>query len=258
MKHLLCFALAIAPSLYGAAAQRKVEISSDDRVLPHIAFGGGWTTTITLVNLWEVPADFTLRFYADNGAPLTVPVSGAAPAALITGNIPVGAVRKYVISNSAGAAVSGWAEVDYNWNNAEIGVSAVFTQRVAGRPDFEAIVPVARDDEFAFIVPFDNTNGLKYGVALACPSDNASTYTVIFRDAEGALIGQAASITLPGKGHTAFVLTDRYPQLADRVGSVEFRQDTGGYLQGLALRFNAPGGNAFTTAPVYTSHLPAL
>ena len=46
------------------------------QIIAQIADGAGWKTTITLVNLDTVPANYTLRFFASDGALLRLPFEG--------------------------------------------------------------------------------------------------------------------------------------------------------------------------------------
>ena len=75
--------------------------SSGNRVAPHVAVGGGWTTTILLINLGISPETYTLRIYGDSGSPQAVPFQNAATQtdlgmqSVLTGTIPVGGVVSY-------------------------------------------------------------------------------------------------------------------------------------------------------------------
>ena len=59
-------------------------------VLAEIADGGGIQTTITLVNLDSLPAPYTLKFYDDNGNPLTLGTTAGAPSSQLTGILSSG------------------------------------------------------------------------------------------------------------------------------------------------------------------------
>jgi hypothetical protein len=49
-------------------------------LLPQLAFGGGWSTTVYLSNTGSSTGTSNLTFYGDNGNLLAAPVNGGAPA----------------------------------------------------------------------------------------------------------------------------------------------------------------------------------
>jgi len=69
---------------------------------------------------------------------------------------------------------------------------------------------------------------------------------VIIRDDTGATLG-TDMITLSGRGHTSFVLTDRYGLTAKIRGTLEFQTPSGGQITAIGLRFSPAG--AFTNIP---------
>jgi hypothetical protein len=242
MKRTAIVCLLLASALFGAG-NRRIPVASSDKVFPHIAVGGSWTTVITLVNVWSEPAQFNLRLWDDNGQPLNVSVTGVGNVSQINGTIPVGGSRTYEITGGVNT-VSGWAELNYDWSIAEIGGMAVFRQSVGGRPDFEAVVPVSSVGVSDFAIPFDNRSGFVSGVALANPDNIPARYEVTFRDDDGNAIGEPVEVTLAAKGHTAFVLDQRFSQVRGRKGTAFF-QLVSGEMTGLGLRFNPT--NAFTS-----------
>jgi hypothetical protein len=68
----------------------------------------------------------------------------------------------------------------------------------------------------------------------------------VIRNEAGQQIG-AETVSLSGRGHTAFSLSERFASTRNLRGTVEFTS-TGSQITGLGLRFN-PGG-AFTSFPV--------
>ena len=56
-----------------------------NQTISHIAYGGGWQTSIVLVNLDSVPAQYTVNFWDDTGTLTTVPLgAGSASAGTIS------------------------------------------------------------------------------------------------------------------------------------------------------------------------------
>jgi hypothetical protein len=104
----------------------------------------------------------------------------------------------------------------------------------------------------SYLLAFDNTNGLVLGVAVENVSAQNAVIPVIIRDDTGALLSSAGTtISLGGKGHTAFVLSDPasgFPITANKRGTIEFDTPSGGQISVLGLRFTPPN-NALTTIP---------
>jgi hypothetical protein len=63
-------------------------------VITHLADGGAWKTTMTLVNLSSVNAvAFTLRFYGDDGSLKQFPFLGVGRHSVLTGTMnPAGSL----------------------------------------------------------------------------------------------------------------------------------------------------------------------
>ncbi|MBS1824851.1 MAG: hypothetical protein JST93_05995 [Acidobacteria bacterium] len=212
-------------------------------VISQIADGGGeWKTTITLVNLDTVAAPFTLRFWGQQGASLTLPIAGGNPTEVIEGTIPVGGTRVIETQGGATPLVQGWAELS---TTRHIGGLAVFRQRASGRADQEAAVSLTATGT-RFVLPFDNLDNFVTSMALVNSSATiGATVNVVIRDEAGQQIG-TDTITLTGRGQTAFELRTRMASTQNRRGTAEFTSTS--QITGLGLRFN-PGG-AFTSFPV--------
>ena len=214
------------------------------QVIAQIADGGGWKTTINLVNLDVEPAPYTLRFYASDGAFLRLPFEGGTPGRLevLEGVIPVGGSRTIVTAGTDTLLSQGWAELI---STKLIGGLGVFRQRVAGRPDQEAgvsaITPMAR-----FVLPFDNTQGFVSSMALANTNLDASRATTVSPRLEDGTILTGDSVNLPARGYTSFALSQRFPSMAGRRGSAEF-VSAGPDFGALGFRFN--DGGSFTSLP---------
>lgn len=220
------------------------------QLLSQIAEGAGWKTGIILVNLDTVAANYTLRFYSSDGSPLRLPLD-VAPGRLesVEGTIPVGGSRTITTLGTDTTLSQGWAELT---STRLVNGLAVFRQRAEGRPDQEAGVsttsPSAR-----FILPFDNTQGFVSSMALVnTNTSNARAIAASPRDETGVTLA-GDSVNLPARGHAAFVMSDRFPSMAQRRGAAEFNAPSGADFSALGLRFN-PGG-AFTSLP--TLDVPA-
>ena len=212
-----------------------------DGYLPQVANGGSWKTTIVFVNGAGGSAPFKLAFFAADGSPLEMRFGPSTHASVYCGIVlPLGTTT--VETEGADEELQqGWVEVTYP--AVSTSVTTVLRQRVTGRPDFEAAVPIVQSLSFRFFVPFDDTAGLTTSVALINASSSlGAAITATARDELGRVIG-GSDFSVPRRGHTAFPVVSQIPGIAGRRGSVEFAS-TGASIGGMAFRFNS--GGAFT------------
>jgi len=213
--------------------------------MAHIAVGSGWTSTVELINSGETPAQAHLRFFSDEGSPLpvAVTVSGTATTTWTVDQTLAPHARLVIQSNGlnsdplqVGAAqltsdgkVSGFSRLRYEPNQQE------------------TIVPAEWRRASAYVLAFDNSNGLATGVAIANASANGVSIQVVIRDSTGTQIGSSA-IALSANGHSAFALTDRFPATVNQSGTIEFDTASGGQISVLGMRLPASG--KFSSIPV--------
>jgi len=213
-----------------------VQTPPSPRIISHVADGGGWKTTILLVNNDTVAASFTVNFWQDNGQPFPVPLVGSGPLSTVTGTIPPGGSRAIQTSGSGSPVVTGWAEV---LSNQSLGGTAIFAS--GGQ---EAAVPLLATGGTRLMLPFDNSAGLALGVALANPSTTQdTTVSVTLRNENGVVISNEPAISLPHHTHTSFVLPVRSSRPEDIRGVVEL-DSSGGAIFVLGVRSN---NGAFTS-----------
>jgi hypothetical protein len=234
--------LCLTPLLTHAQLQPKSTSYYDaslDGVISQFVDGGSWKTIVTLVNLDTTPTTYTLKFYADNGTSMVIQTT-AGTGSVITGTLPVGGSQVIETAGSKSTLSQGWALLQSSNTS---GGSAIFRQSVAGRPDFEASLPIMTYvNAKRYALPFDQINSTT-GVALVNPLSYTSiTVYVTFRDEKGTQF-LLDSLTLGALQHTAFSLSDRYPQCAGKRGVVEFAT-TGLTMSMLGLRF---GAESFTS-----------
>ncbi len=114
----------------------------------------------------------------------------------------------------------------------------------------EATVPIETRHPNSFILPFDNTDGLTTGVAVANLSGGPANITVNIFDDTGASLGAQTPVNLGAHGHTQFMLPDNaaYPITNGKRGIVEFVVPVGGSISAVGLRAKSDG--TLTTSPV--------
>ena len=217
-------------------------VNSGGGVLSQIADGGGWQTSITLVNLDPTSSFYILTIYGDTGQPLALNTS-AGQNSTFSGNLGPGASIVIDTAGTAAAVTQGWA---YLITNNTIGGSAIFRYSPPTGPAFEASLPLDSGTNSQFALPFDHM-GAATGVALVNPSQNTSlSLSVTFLDQNGVTI-LTDMIQMQPLTHIAFTMTDRYPQTANKRGIV-FLKSTG-TANVLGLRFRGP---------VFTSITPLI
>ncbi len=216
--------------------------------MAHVASGGGWQTIITLVNTGAASANVTLSFFADDGSPLSLPLSFPQTGATATQSwfmrgIPAGATLIVVTPGPVSAnLVTGSAQLTTTGN-----VSGFAIFQNAGQ---EAVVPLETGSASAYTLAFDDTNGLQTGIALANGSSQAAVIPATLRDGNGATLA-TTSIGVPANGHISPMLPALFPQAANIRGTLEFDTPASGQIGALGIRATPAG--AYTTVPVMTT-----
>ncbi len=213
----------------------------------HVAAGDGWETTFVLVNTGASAAQATLSFFDDNGnllpLPLSFPQTNTALASRelsYSANIAAGASLWIEGTGPSMSALTGSAQLA---TTANISAYAIFRYIPNGQ---EAVVPLETRNAGAYLIPFDNTNGIATGIAISATSPQAVTVPVIVRDGTGAQIG-AGSIPLAANGHLSQLLTTQFPETANIRGTVEFDAPAETTISVLGIR--SPPALTFTTLP---------
>jgi hypothetical protein len=215
---------------------------ADTQIIPQVADGAGWSTTIVLANKTSTTQTVALSFNMDtaNGAtaPWTPPFVESVSISSIS--LAAGSTLFLHTPGTSGTLSQGWGQVD-----AATGVTgyAIFTDRAAG-PAQDGTAP-AVSAASRILIPFDNTSSFVSAFAVANPTNAAETVQVNIRTSGGTLSGTLP--TLPAKGQTTFLLAQQFPGTTGKSGLAEFYVASGS-ISIIALRAN---GSAFTAAPVY-------
>ncbi len=215
--------------------------------LPHVTSGGYWDDTITLINNGNAGEEALVSFYDDNGNPFVLPVN--FPQAPLSAPLLASSVDRTV---NAGAellietvgpddqpALGGWALVQASGS-----LTGQSLFRWGAPPSQqEAAAQLETRSPGAFLLSFDQTGGYVLGVAVANASPAAANILAELVDDGGALLA-ATTIPLPAMGHTAFMLSDKFPAAAQRRGTLVLTVPTGGQISTLAFRANTSGSLA--------------
>jgi hypothetical protein len=240
------------PLLFGSLLFALAIGSAQTQVIPQVADGGGWQTTLVLTNTTANPAAASLTFYKEtaNGATQIWSLVFQEGSSTQGMSLAGGATRFLHTAGGGGATSVGWGQL-----TADPGVVAyaIFTQRVSGRQDQDGTAG-ATTAASRVVVPFDNTSGYVTAIAIVNPASSSQSISAAFRTANGA-VTQGALSNVPARGHMAFPLPLQFGALAGQSGLAEFYSASGSFAL-IALRFNATG--AFTTAPVYLAGGPPI
>ncbi len=184
--------------------------------VPQILDGAGWTTGFAIVNVDQTPVNFTFQFWSDTGAALPFPIANGT-AGTLTGTLNPGATLFAQSPGTSSTLQQGWAEVTAN---GRIGVTGTFQFTAPGTRGSQAAV-IGTQSGGNIFMPFDNTQG--HASAIAIANSNASqTITVTLTILTDAGVQSSATLVLPPKAHSAFVLTAAYPTLANSRGAINF------------------------------------
>ncbi len=247
------FAAQVRDSI-GATAAQPISVTagplpSRAGILSQVATGGGWTTSLYLINNSPSPITLSVNFYKDAGTPLSLPVATTLPdgtagpggpnlAGLATQLDPFSTVLIQTTGQSD-EETSGWADV---LASAPLTGYGVFDYFSPGILQSEGTVPLVTSFQTTYELPYDNVNGVGTAVALTNLSSTTNTgVTVAVWDAHGNQLA-AATINLEANGHTAFALTDIAPTATANRGIVRFRSNAAADIGGLGLRVSAAGG----------------
>ena len=212
--------------------------------LAHLVSNQDWTTTFTLVNTSGGDAQTELNLLGDDGNPLSLPLElpqqGATESLVTTPSFdwtlaPNASLIVQTDSSTTGAPLqTGSAQLGAT---AGVGGFAIFHLNPTAQ---EAVVPLEIRKANSYLLAFDNTNDAALGVALANISAQAANVAVVVRDDAGVQIG-SDSLPAAASGHSAFVLSDRFPATAGLRGTIEFDTPLGGQISVLGVRTTPPG-----------------
>jgi len=239
--------ITIAGQTFSVAQESGTSTLTPDNALTlSQVVGGGqeWHTTFFVTNLSNASENFTIRFYDDSGSALAMPIESLGSVDTITDTLGPAQTRRYE-TGVAPSLLAGWAVLSPGSSGtSRLSGFAVFRHTVpADQAPFssEAVVDFVGVRDSKYILLYDNLAGFTTTASLANPDVlNAVTLQAEIRDESGVLLA-TDSLTLPPLGHTAFVLTQRFPTTVGRRGSIRFTASPKSFT-GMGLRFSPFGG----------------
>jgi hypothetical protein len=214
----------------------------------YVAEGGdGWQTTFVLVNTGANSASATLNFLAANGGPLAVPVSfppsgTSTLSASVTRTLAAGASLTFLTSGST-LLTTGSAQLTTTGN---VSGFAIFRFNPTGQ---EAVVPLESRNASAYILAFNDMNGIATGLSIN--NVTAGTAQVVVpvtvRDDSGNLLAQHTIPMSPNGEFVGNLGPNLFPETANIRGTIEFDAPAGAQIGVLGVR--TPPTSTYTTLP---------
>jgi len=238
---------------FAAQTGTTTHVVTNGGSLAHLTSGGGWETSIAVVNLGSASTSMSLNFFGDSGSPLSLPLTypqgSASPANVSSVNQTLGSNAILLLDTNPPASVplsEGWASLT---SGGDVNAYEIFHYGPSGQ---EAVVPLQTGGASSYLLIYDNTSlvgTLGTGVAIANGANQAASVPFVINDDTGTQIA-SGSVAVPAMGHTAFTLAEQYAVTAGKRGTVQFTTPPQGQISVLGIRSN---GNSFTTIPVATS-----
>lgn len=217
---LICAGVLLTLMMTAVPAQAQCSgVTSYTVALPHIAYGGGWQTTLFIRNTSANSASVTACYYDDNGNPLSVPFNGVG-ATSSTVTVPANGQAEIAPDSSGTDTVAGWAGFAGGLP-AGVSAQAVFVSQFPSSPaaciisipdqgsstsTSQAVAPIVSSTSGSLSMPFDNTNGQVSGYAFANTSNQSVTLTLTFYSESASQLATYTPSPLAAFGHTQFLL----------------------------------------------------
>ena len=168
---------------------------------PQIADGGGYNTSIVLVNTTGSAEAGTLRTFADDGSALVVrPINGTAGTSFPY-SIPANGASIFTTDGSPQNVNIGWIQLTTTSGSTPAG-AGVFRLRQGGIVVTESGVPSAAPTTHARVY-IDKSGGHDTGLAIGNPGSSTLNLTLTAYQQNGSSLIGTANATLNANGHAA-------------------------------------------------------
>jgi hypothetical protein len=185
--------------------------------IPQVADGGGYQTTLLLMNTSDKAETGFIRFYGTSGSdlPMRMTVGGAADSKYPY-SIPAGGFLRLVTDGSPSNASAGWARVVPDSGNSTPVSAAIFSFTQRGVLVTETGVSASSSTTHARIY-LDKSGGHDTGLALANPNSAGIHVTATVYQSDGTMLAGTGSSTvdLAPMGHNALFAGELIAGLPD-------------------------------------------
>jgi hypothetical protein len=169
---------------------------------PQFADGGGYTTSIVLVNTSNQAETGTIQVIDNEGQPLAANWVGAAAGGILRYNIPVGGAVRFQTDGSSGTSMIGWARLTPDVGTSTPIGTGLFSYNPGNILQTESGVPATTATNHARIY-VDLSGGHNTGLAIANPTDSIAEISIRAFQRNG--ITEAGTnndpLPLPANGH---------------------------------------------------------
>jgi sugar lactone lactonase YvrE len=226
---------------------------------PQIVDGGGYATTLVLLNTSGAPATGAVKFRDDSGNPMNLVAAGGGGGSIIGYSIPPNGVLRLQTAGSPEIPQRGWAEVVPDNNTSTPVGSGIFGYNPDRILISETGIPSAAATTHALIY-VDLSEAHNSGLAIANASAAAGTIILKAFQTDGITPAgtNQASVNLPASGHTSRFVREWIDGLPAQFKGVLDISSTAQF-SALTLRSLINDRNEFlmTTFPVADATRPA-
>lgn len=220
-----------------------------ERMVPHVAAGGGWTTRMRLVNTSNAASINEFRFYDAAGASTTFAINGFETDYLPAVSVPARGFLDVTLQSTNTDLKTGTVRLK-TLVGAVPGVNVVYAST---NPKFESAVELKTASASTFTIGFDNRGRNSTGIALGNALNYEQEVVLEWFDAVGLIIPVAGldtvKIRIPANGQTIFTMDQRFPVTAGRTGTMRVTGQQPA-LVGFGLKFDLANG-VFYTEPAF-------
>lgn len=266
MRRLILAGAGLGFMIAGLPAMAQCSGTSYPVAVPHIAYNGGWETTILIRNTGTSAATVTACYFSNTGTALSAPANGTN-ATSSTVNVPANGQAEidFADSSPGSATTAGWAGFAGGLP-AGVSAQAVFVSSFSAAaptgvciipiPDLtsytvtsQAVAPPVNNSSGATLsMPFDDTNGQISGYALANTSNQPVTVTLTFYNESGSQIATYTPPQLAAFGHTEFLLNaSGLPGALANAKGIMTISSTSVYPLGFRFALSSGAVESFTT-----------
>ena len=241
-----------------AVADEDAPSVSNSLYFPQLADGGGFTTTLVLLNTSAAPQSGTISAFDNAGQPLAVRLTSGVVGSTFSYSITSGGAYMLQTDGSDPNIHTGWIQVSPNSGSLSPVGTGIFSYSPNGILITESGVPAATPTSRARIY-MDTSGGRDTGVAIVNTSGLPSAITMQAFQADGTTAFRGpVQLSLPSKGHAAKFVDEIFDSLPKGiVGVVEISSESDFAALTLRSLTNGRGDFLMTTFPVADSNQPA-
>jgi photosystem II stability/assembly factor-like uncharacterized protein len=191
-------------ALLTTTAVADLNRQTNKRYIPHIVDGGGYTTSIFLLNTTNGAQTGTLHVFDETGAPMVIKRVGGGAASSFGYSIPAGGSYQLQTDGSAAGVKVGWMELDSGTDPVPAGSGIISYNHEGILVTETGIAPADTTNHARAHVDLSGAHNT--GLAVANPFNADINIVVNAFEADGVTpIGTAnGTLPVPAKGHAAW------------------------------------------------------